>query len=75
MRRAFRRGAGAAAGGEGRLMKEKLAKLIDVTSIITLAVIGVFCGLAATGKIDTQSFMTIATAIITFYFAKQQKTE
>ena len=56
-------------------MRDKFAKLIDVKSIITLAVIGVFCALAATGKIDTQSFMTIATAIITFYFAKQQKTE
>ena len=54
-------------------MKEKLAKLIEVKSFITLAVIGVFCGLAASEKIDTQSFMTIATAIITFYFAKQDR--
>ena len=54
-------------------MKDRFAKLVDVKSIITLAVIGVFCGLAATEKIDTQSFMTIATAIITFYFAKQDK--
>ena len=52
-------------------MKSKIAKLIDVKSIITLAVIGVFCGLAAAGRIDTQNFMTVATAIITFYFARR----
>lgn len=52
-------------------MKSKIAKLIDVKSIITLAVIGEFCGLAAAGRIDTQSFMTVATAIITFYFARR----
>lgn len=52
-------------------MKSKIAKLIDVKSIITLAVIGVFCALSATGRIDTQSFMTVATAIITFYFARR----
>ena len=52
-------------------MKAKIAKIIDVKSIITLAVIGVFCGLAAIGRIDTQSFMTVATAIITFYFARR----
>ena len=56
-------------------MKERFAKLIDVKSIITLMVIGVFCGLAAVGRIDSQSFMTIATAIITFYFARQQKQD
>lgn len=52
-------------------MKSKIAKLIDVKSIITLAVIGVFCALSAAGRIDNQSFMTVATAIITFYFARR----
>lgn len=33
------------------------------------------CRAGQAEKIDTQSFMTIATAIITFYFAKQQKGE
>ena len=52
-------------------MKERLARLIDVKSIITLMVMGVFCALSAAGRINEQSFMTVATAVITFYFAKQ----
>ena len=52
-------------------VKEKLARLMDVKSIITLMVMGVFCALSAAGRIDIQSFMTVATAVITFYFAKQ----
>ena len=52
-------------------VKEKLARLIDVKSIITVMVMGVFCALSAAGRIDVQRFMTVATAVITFYFAKQ----
>lgn len=55
-------------------MKEKLAKLIDVKSIVTLLLTIVFCYLAVIGKIP-QDFMTIFTVIIAFYFGTQMKKD
>lgn len=50
---------------------EKIAKLIDLKSIVTLLitialVIGFFKGI-----INAEQFMTIATMIFTFYFASK----
>jgi hypothetical protein len=52
-------------------MKEKIAKLIDVKSIATLFMVGVFCFLAITGTLSGQEFMTIFTVVISFYFGTQ----
>lgn len=54
-------------------MKEKLAKLIDVKSIVTLALTGVFGYLAVTGRISGSDFLTVFTVIIAFYFGTQSK--
>lgn len=58
-------------------MKERLAKLVDVKSILTLAFAGVFSYLAITGRVSSQEFLTIFTVIISFYFGTQasKKTE
>lgn len=52
-------------------MKEKLAKLIDVKSIMTLLLTLVFCVLALGGVISGQNFQTIFTVIVGFYFGTQ----
>ena len=52
-------------------MKEKLAKLINVKSIITLILTGVFSYLSIVEVIDGQQFLTIFTMIISFYFGTQ----
>lgn len=52
-------------------MKEKLTKLIDVKSLLTLAFAGVFSYLAITGRVSSQEFLTIFTVIISFYFGTQ----
>ena len=52
-------------------MKEKLAKLIDVKTIVTFAVVGVFSYLAVIGKIEPKDFMGVVLMIITFFFAKK----
>lgn len=52
-------------------MKERLAKLIDVKSIITILLTAVFCFLAVTTKINQQQFMTVFTVVIAFYFGTQ----
>jgi mannose/fructose/N-acetylgalactosamine-specific phosphotransferase system component IID len=52
-------------------MKEKLSKLIDVKSIVTLVLTGLFVYLAVTGNITGEQFIVIFTTIIAFYFGTQ----
>lgn len=52
-------------------MKNKLSKLIDVKSIVTLILTVLFCYLAIRQFIDGQSVMTIYTTVIAFYFGTQ----
>ena len=52
-------------------MKDKIAKLIDVKSIVTLILTGVFAYLAIIAKVSAENFMTIFTVIIAFYFGTQ----
>ena len=43
-------------------MKDKIAKLIDVKSIMTLALTGGFIGLTCVGEITGEQFLTIRTS-------------
>lgn len=52
-------------------MKEKLAKLIDVKSIMTLVLTGVFAVLSALRIITPDQFMDVFKLIVTFYFVTQ----
>lgn len=52
-------------------MKEKLTKLIDVKSIVTILLTLVFAYLSIIGKIQSQEFLTIFTVIISFYYGVQ----
>ena len=54
-------------------MKEKLAKLINVKSIVTLVLTGVFSYLAITKEITGEQFLMIFTTIIAFYFGTQSE--
>ena len=51
-------------------MKERVKKLIDVKSFITLSLTVVFCIMSLKGEIQDQ-FLTIYTTIIAFYFGTQ----
>lgn len=54
---------------------KRIANLMSVKSIVTLALTGVFAYMAVTGNIS-QDFMTIYAVIIAFYFGTQsQKTQ
>jgi hypothetical protein len=50
---------------------EKIVKLIDVKSLVTLSLTGVFAYLSVIGKLDPADFMMIFAMIMTFYFAKK----
>lgn len=52
-------------------MKTKLTKLIDVKSIVTLAITAVFCVLALRRDLSAEQFLTVFTVIISFYFGTQ----
>ena len=49
-------------------MKQKLAKLIDVKSIVTILLTAVFCVLALRRTITAEQFITV---VISFYFGTQ----
>lgn len=49
----------------------KLTKLVDVKSIVTLALTGVFSYLQIKNIIQGEQFLTIFTVIIQFYFGTQ----
>lgn len=52
-------------------MKEKLAKLITVKSIVTLVLTMTFVYLSVIKVIDAEKYMMIFTMIISFYFGVQ----
>lgn len=51
----------------------KLKNLINVKSIVTLVLTGVFAYLAITGKITSEQLILIYTTIIAFYFGTQKQ--
>lgn len=52
-------------------MIDKLAKLVDVKSIVTLVLAGVFAYLSVRGTLTGQEFLTVFTVVISFYFGTQ----
>ena len=52
-------------------MTERLAKLVDVKSIMTLLLTAVFCVLSLKGTITGSEFQTIFTVVVGFYFGTQ----
>ena len=54
-------------------MKEKIAKLIDLKTIITISITVCLIYGFIVNKISNEQFMAIATMIFTFYFAKKDK--
>ena len=54
-------------------IKERIAKLIDVKTIVTFSLTAAFVFLAVTRQIEPQIFMTIYTMVIGFYFGTQHE--
>ena len=51
--------------------KSKLAKLIDVKTLVTFTVTRVFAYLAIIGKVEVEQFMIIAVMVFTYFFSKK----
>ena len=56
-------------------MKKRLANLLTVKSIVTVALTAVFSVLALRGTISGTEFLTIFTVVIGFYFGTQRVKE
>ena len=51
----------------------RIAKLVNVKSLVTLALTGVFAYLSIARVIDAAQFISIFTVIIAFYFGTQHE--
>ena len=56
-------------------LKKRLANLLTVKSIVTIALTAVFSVLALRGTISGTEFLTIFTVVIGFYFGTQRVSE
>lgn len=54
-------------------MKQNLADLIKVKTIVTLVVIAVFAYLALTSRISADNVMIVVSTVIAFYFGTQHE--
>lgn len=54
-------------------MQNRIANLLTVKSIVTIALTAVFSVLALRGSIGGTEFLTIFTTVIAFYFGTQSE--
>lgn len=52
-------------------MKQRLAQLISVKSVVTLTLTAVFAYLSVAGRVTGQEFLTVFSVVIAFYFGTQ----
>lgn len=53
------------------MIKQRLAKLINIKSIISIVMTLVFCYLAIVGVVPVELYVPIFTTVIAFYFGTQ----
>lgn len=54
-------------------MKERIAKLINVKTIVTFVITGVFAVLALRESVSPEVTMGVVTTVIAFYFGTQKE--
>lgn len=52
-------------------IRERIAKMIDVKSVVTLILTAVFAVQTIRGKVSGEQFLTVFTVVISFYFGTQ----
>ena len=54
-------------------LKNNLANLIKVKTLVTLLVVSVFAVLACTGAISADNVMIVVSMVVSFYFGTQHE--
>ena len=54
-------------------MRQRLAQLISVKSVVTLTLTAVFAYLSVAGRVTGQEFLTVFSVVIAFYFGTQSQ--
>ncbi|MBE6856083.1 MAG: hypothetical protein E7500_01460 [Ruminococcus sp.] len=54
-------------------MIDKLTKLIDVKSLVTLTLTLIFAVLSLAGRLSAEQFQTVFSTVIAFYFGTQHQ--
>lgn len=54
-------------------MSDRFSRLINVKSLVTLALTAVFCVLSLRGAVSAEQFLTVFTVVISFYFGTQHE--
>lgn len=54
-------------------MRERLAKLLTVKSLVTISLTAVFCVLSVKNAVTPEQFLTVFTTVIAFYFGTQHE--
>ena len=54
-------------------MKDRIAKLLTVKSIVTIVLTAVFAFLAVTSKVSADQYLTVFSVVIAFYFGTQHE--
>lgn len=57
------------------MIKEKLARLIDVKSLVTLALVGVLCGMTVCGAATSELFNSAVMLVLGFFFGRKSNGE
>ena len=60
---------------ENYTVKDAVIELLKIRSLITIAIIGVMSFLAVKEVIAPETFMTVASAVITYYFTRKEDKE
>ncbi len=53
------------------MVREKFAKLIDVKTMVTFAIVGAIIFLGVTGQLDPTKIFELGMIIVTFFFVKK----
>lgn len=54
-------------------MKEKIAKLVDLKTLVTLSLTATFIMLCIQGKVEADTFMIVFMTVLAFYFTKKKE--
>jgi hypothetical protein len=60
-------------GPHKETLRQALIELLKIKTLVTMAIIGVMSYLAIIEAIVPETFMTVASAVVTYYFTRKER--